>query len=171
MFTIGKIAKPQGIKGEVKVEIITSFPEHFFDLDELIIDTDGSLQAYSIESVRLSDKFAFIKFKDIHDRNTAETLRNKKLLIPENELMQLEQDEFYIHHLIGMDVYNEDSVLLGKIEDVVQNLSGDTYVMRNQNNVEILIPAVKDFIREINLDENRITIHVIDGLLDVNENS
>jgi 16S rRNA processing protein RimM len=171
MFTIGKIAKPQGIKGEVKVEIITSFPEHFLDLDELIIEMNDGLRTYSIESVRLSDRFAFIKFTDIHDRNAAETLRNKKLLIPEDELRELEQDEFYIHHLIGMDVYDENNSLLGKIEDVVQSVSGDTFVMKTPDNVEILVPAVKDFIRDVNLNENKITIHVIDGLLDVNENN
>ncbi len=169
MYSVGKIVKPQGIKGEVKAEIITSFPEHFFELDELFIDVNGKLQAYSVESVRISDRFVFIKFSDVHTRNDAERLRNKSLLIPENELLALGEDEFYIHNLIGMEAVDEDGLLLGQISDVVQNESGDIYILKNSDNNEILIPAVKDFIREINQDEKRIVIRVIDGLLDVNE--
>lgn len=169
MYTIGRIAKPQGIKGEVKAEIITSFPEHFLDLNELYIDINSKLQAYPIENVRLSGRFVYIKFSDIQTRNDAELLRNKELLIPDDELTPLDDNEFYIHNLVGMDVYDENGTLLGQISSVVQNKSGDIYVMKNPDNTEILIPAVKDFIHEINLDKKRIVIRVIDGLLDVNE--
>jgi 16S rRNA processing protein RimM len=171
MYSIGKIVKPQGIKGEVKAEIITSFPEHFLELDELSIDFNGKLEVRSIESVRISDKFAFIKFGGINDRNAAELLRNKMLLIPEEELVQLENDEFYIHHLVGMKVYDEEDTLLGTVTDVVQNISGDIFVMKSPDNIEVLIPAVKDFVREVSREKNRITIRVIEGLLDVNENN
>ncbi len=170
MYTVGKIVKPQGIKGEVKAEIITSFPEHFLDLNELFIDIGSQLQAYPVESARLSGRFVYIKFADVHTRNDAELLRNKNLLIPEDELTQLEEDEFYIHNLVGMDVFDEDGQPLGRISDVIQGqAAGDIYVMKTPDNAEILIPAVKDFILEIDQDKKRITIRVIDGLLDVNE--
>lgn len=166
MYIIGNIAKPQGIKGEVKVEIITSFPEHFLDLDELFIDFDGNLQTYSIESVRVSDRFVYIKFNDVNDRNDADLLRNKNLLIPVDELMPLEKDEIYVHDLIGMDVVDEDDTHLGKIIDVVSNDSSDIYVLKNMNDEEVLIPAVKDIVKDIDKSARKIVIHVIDGLLD-----
>jgi 16S rRNA processing protein RimM len=93
------------------------------------------------------------------------------LLIPEEELVQLENDEFYIHHLVGMKVYDEEDTLLGTVTDVVQNISGDIFVMKSPDNIEVLIPAVKDFVREVSREKNRITIRVIEGLLDVNENN
>ncbi len=166
MYTIGRIVKPQGIKGEVKIEIITSFPEHFLDFDELFIDINSKLQAYSIESVRLSDRFVYIKFDGVNDRDEAEFLRNKDLLIPVDKLMQLEKDEFYIHDLIGMNVFNEKGTLLGEIVDVVSHKSNDIYVMKNLKNEEILIPAVKDIIQDIDKSARKIVIHAIDGLLD-----
>jgi 16S rRNA processing protein RimM len=169
MYTVGKIVKPQGIKGEVKAEIITSFPDHFLDLGELYIDIDSKLQAYPVEAVRISGRFVYIKFSDIRTRNDADLLRNKELLIPDDELMPLDKDEFYIHSIVGMDVYSENGTHLGSISDVVQNVSGDIYVIKNPDDAEILVPAVKEFILEINQDERRMVIRVIDGLLDVNE--
>jgi len=166
MYIIGKIAKPQGIKGEVKVEIITSFPEHFLDLDELFIDFDGNLQTYSIESARVSNRFVYVKFNGVNDRNGADLLRNKNLLIPGDKLMPLEKDEIYVHDLIGMDVFNEDDTRLGKIIDVVSNESSDIYVLKNMNDKEFLIPAVKDIVKDIDKSARKIVIHVIEGLLD-----
>ena len=94
MFIIGKVLKPQGIQGEVKVEIITSFPEHFEHLSEIYIEQNKFVKL-DIENRRFSKGFVFIKFKEIKSRNDAETLREKYLYVPDEELYPLKDDEFY----------------------------------------------------------------------------
>jgi len=164
MYSVGRILKPQGIHGEVKVQIITSFPEHFYDLTTVFIKS-STYQAYSIEKVRLSDKFAFLKFRSIDSRNDAELLRNKELYIPEEELRKLESDEFYIHDLIGLDVYDQDDQRIGEIIDVQSFSEYDLYVLKDGQGREQLLPAVKNIIHSVDMKKKKMVIKLIDGLL------
>ncbi len=164
MFIIGKVLKPQGIKGEVKVEVITSFPEHFNDLAELYIEKEN-YEVLKIESRRVSKNFAFIKFLGFQSRDDAETLRNHYLYIPSENLYSLEEDEFYYHQLIGLKVYSEENVYIGKILEIEKYPVNDILVVKDSNNDEHLIPLVKDIIREIDVESQKVTIHLIEGLL------
>jgi 16S rRNA processing protein RimM len=165
MYIVGKILKPQGIKGEVKVEIITSFPEHFEKLTTVFIENE-TFQTYLIEHLRMSDRFVFIKFEGVDSRNDAGLLRNKYIYIPEDELTELNADEFYIHDLIGMKVYNENASLLGEISKVETFSSSDIYIVKDLKGNEYMIPAVKDIIKSIDLEKKQMIIRQIDGLLD-----
>ena len=164
MFIIGKVLKPQGIKGEVKAEVITSFPEHFNDLTGLYIKKE-EYEILEIESRRFSKNFVFLKFKEIQTRSDAETLRNAYLYIPEEELHTLEEDEFYTHQLIGLKVFSDENVYIGEILEVESYPVNDVLIVKGSNKEEHLIPVVKDIVREIDVESQKVTIHLIDGLL------
>ncbi len=164
MYLVGKVLKPQGIKGEVKVEVITSFPEHFELLSELFLDDKGKV-ALEIEKTRVSKNFVFIKFRNIQTRNEAETFRNKYLYIPESELLPLEDDEFYHHEIIGLSVFSEQGLYIGKIVDIEMYPENDMLAIKSDDKEIHLIPVVKELIKKIDIESQKVTIKVLDGLL------
>ena len=164
MFIVGRVLKPQGIKGEVKVEVITSFPEHFNNLNGLYIKKN-EYELLEVESRRFSKHFVLIKFKNIETRNDAESLRNEYLYIPEEELYSLGKDEFYNHQLIGLKVFSEEEDIIGEIVEVESYPENDVLIVKDSNKQEHLIPVVKDIIREIDVESQKVIIHVIEGLL------
>ena len=164
MFVIGKVVKPQGIKGEVKAQIITSFPEHFEQLAHIYIEQDDFVK-YDVEDSRLSNKFVFIKFKRVQSRDEAEKLRDKYLYIPDEELYPLQDDEFYHHQLKGLKVYDQDNSYLGVVKDIETYPLNDFLSVESENKQNYLIPIVKDFIKEIDIKSQKVTIHVVEGLL------
>jgi len=164
MFVIGKVVKPQGIKGEVKAEIITSFPEHFEQLAHIYIEQDDFVK-YDVEDSRLSDRFVFIKFKEVQSRDEAERLRDKYLYIPDEELFPLKDDEFYHHQLIGLKVFDQDNGYLGVVKDIETYPLNDFLSIESENKKNYLIPVVKDFIKEVDIKSQKVTVHVVEGLL------
>ena len=166
MFVVGKILKPHGVKGSVKVEIITSFPEHFLELKTVYIEQENQKQAYSIEDARLSDRFVFLKFSGINDYDQADALRNHYIYIAQKDLMPLNKDEYYIHDLIGLKVFDEQGVFIGTIRDVWTYSANDIYVLNTDDGQEKLIPAIKPVVKSVNLKERTMVIHVMEGMLD-----
>lgn len=166
MFIVGKILKPQGIHGEVKIEVITSFPEHFNDLKTLYIEIDQNWRECPVETVRRAGRHVFIKFVNIRTFEEAAVLRNKLLYIQKKDLSSLSADEYYIHDLIGLKVFDEQNVLRGEIVDVESYSANDVYVLRAPNGESLLVPAIKDVVREVNINEKTMRIHVPDGLFD-----
>ena len=164
MFVIGKVVKPQGIKGEIKAQILTSFPEHFEQLSYLYVE-QNEFEKFTIENTRLSGNFVFIKLEKIDSRNDAENLRNKYLYIPAEELYPLEDDEFYHHQLLGLKVYDQDNVYLGIVKNVESYPVNDILSVENEKKEIYLIPVVKDFIKAIDIKSQKVTIHVVEGLL------
>ena len=166
MYLIGYILKPQGLKGEVKVESVTPYLERFNRLDRVFLQLKEKKQTYSIENIRVSDRFVYLKFTEINSRDDAELLRTAEVLIEEKDLIQPAQDEYFIHDLIGCQVISENNDVIGVLSDVVQMSSNDVYVVKNGEGIEILIPATKEVVKRVNVGQKQIIIHVYEGLLD-----
>lgn len=166
MYLIGYILKPQGLKGEVKVESITPYLERFNRLDRVFLQLKEKKQAYSIENARVSDRFVYLKFAEINSRDDAELLRTAEVLIEEKDLIQPAQDEYFIHDLIGCQVISENNDVIGVLSDVVQMSSNDVYVVKNGEGIEILIPATKEIVKRVNVEQKQIIIHMLEGLLE-----
>ncbi len=166
MYLIGYILKPQGLKGELKVESVTPYLERFNRLDRVFLQLKEKKQTYSIENVRISDRFVYLKFTEINSRDDAELLRNAEVLIEENDLIQPAQDEYFIHDLIGCQVISENNDVIGVLSDVIQLSSNDVYVLKNGEGIEILIPATKEIVKRVNVGQKQIIIHVLEGLLE-----
>lgn len=164
MYVVGKVLKPQGIKGELKVEVITSFPEHFTKLKKLYI-IDKEPYSLRLESVKSRQGFVFVKFEKIDNIEQAEKLRGQYLYIPEEELYPLAKDEYYHHQLIGLKIFSEDGEYIGELKEIESYAANDVYIVEDESNGKLLIPAIKDIIKKIDLNARRITIHVMEGLL------
>ena len=165
MYVVGQVLKPQGIKGEIKVKSISSTPERFKKLKKIYIQKENLL-TFSIESVRISNKFVFLKLLGINNREDTEILRGCDILIDESDLIDLLPGDYFVHDLIGCRVVTEDGLKLGELIDVSQYSSNDVYVVKNEAGVEILLPATKEVIKQVNVDQKQIIVHLLEGLLD-----
>lgn len=166
MYLIGYILKPQGLKGEVKVEPVTSYLDRFNRLENVSLHIKNIKRTYTIENVRISDRFVFLKFSEIDSRNDAELLRNAEVYIGEKDLIKPAKDEYFVHDLIGCQVISENDEVLGTLNEVVQMRSNDVYVVENKEGGQILIPATKEIVKQINVDQKQIIIHLLEGLID-----
>ena len=166
MYLVGKVIKPRGLKGELKVRIITSFPGHFEKLDSLFVKQKDIWQAYSVIQAKLSNGFVYLKFKNINSVEQAEQLRNAELGIEQQQLEKLEQDEYYVHDLIGLKVFDEQGLLVGTLTEVETYPGNDVYVVQTEDGREYLIPGIKKVNKHVDMKNNSLTIHVMEGLLD-----
>jgi len=166
MYLIGVILKPHGIKGEVKIEPITPDPERFEALDEVYINNKHQTEVYLIEQVRFSGRFVYVKFEGIESRDAAEHIRDGEIFVDTEKLIKLKPNEFFIHDLIGCEVFDDSQRPIGKLIDIMQLSSNDIYVIKTEKGIEHLIPAIKDVIKNVDISNKRIIIHILDGMLD-----
>jgi len=165
MFLIGKIVKPQGIKGEVKIAIISSFPDRFLKLKTVYLEMPEP-KLFSIQTVRVKKMVAFIKFAEINSREDAELFRNKELFIPDSDLYELDADSFYLHQLVGLDVFVLDGPRIGVLKSVESYPANDVFFVEAPDGSEILLPAIKDVINKVDVAGGKIVINQMDGLLE-----
>ena len=160
LIKIGKIVSPHGIKGQIKVYNY-SRRDRFEDISEITIDKE----TFNIESITSVKNMAILKIQGIDDRNSAEALRGKDVFMDEKYLDELKEDEYLIRDLIGLDVFRDESSSIGKVIDVLQYGPSDTYEIKLNNGKMAYIPAVKEFIKDVDLEKG-ITIETIPGLID-----
>ena len=157
---LGKVTAPVGIKGEVRVYPYTDYPERFSEIDEL--ELDGKY--VKIENARYMKDMAVLKLSCCPDRNTAETLRGKELFLDRDRLWDVPGDTFFVQDLIGLKIYEEDGAFVGTLSDVSHGSAQDIYIVGKPDGRTFMLPAVKEFIRDIDLDSRRMTVHLIEGL-------
>ncbi len=164
-YRIGTITKPHGLKGYVKVHSETDFPERFLDDKTVIIEKDGVYATFDVQDARIHGGGGFVmKFKGIDTPEAAESYRNSTLVVDEEHLHPIDDDEYYIHDIIGCKVYTDNEDCIGTVTEIFSTGSNDIYVVANGEEKELLIPAIKDVIRTIDTKNKRIDITVIEGL-------
>ncbi len=162
---IGKFGAPHGVRGDIKVYPLTDFPDRFNDIKKAYVD-DAGLFAFlgnnegeiEIISTRYQNNFVVMKVKGINSREDAARLTNKLLKINRCDVAPLGEGEYYAFDIIGLSVYNQDDEVLGKITDILKTGSNDVYVTKTDDNREILIPALKKVVTEINVDGGYIKV-------------
>jgi len=166
-IAIGKIAKPVGIKGEVKVLPWTDFPERFAKLGRVFIRKKGKPES-ELEIVRAREHggAVLIQFAGIDTPEAADRLREAELLIPKQEAMPLPEGAYYTFDLIGMEVVTEDGERIGRLSDVWRMPAHDVYVVE-RGGKEILVPALQTVIRDVDIPHRRMTVALPDGLLEI----
>jgi 16S rRNA processing protein RimM len=163
---IGIITRFQGNKGEVRVKATTDIPERFLDLDTIYLKRGDDFKELEIEYIRFHKQFVIIKFFDINSINEAEELKNYQVLIDESEKYLLPEDNFYVSDLIDCEVYLESGKYLGKLKDVVDTSGTDIFLVTGQDK-EYMLPASRDMILEIDLENKKIIVDPIPGILDL----
>ncbi len=163
MISIGKITKPLGLKGEVVVLPLTSFPERFKGLKKVFVQE----KELEIEYIKEKDKFFVFKFKEINLREEAELkLKGKEIKIKEEERYNPPEDFFYVDELVGCTVNDIKMGIIGNVKKVILS-SQDLLVVETENNREVLIPFVKEFCIKVDIKNKLITTNIPEELLDL----
>ena len=163
-FEIGQIVNTSGLKGELKVKPFTDDMTKFKNFKTIYISIKKELKNFEIEKVRFSKNMVFLKLNGIDTIDDAENYRNFYLYIERNRNEILEKDSYYIVDIIGCRVLTEGNEKLGIIEDVFSTGSNDVYVVKNEDSKQILLPAIKDVIKKIDIQNKTIIVHLLEGL-------
>jgi 16S rRNA processing protein RimM len=171
LITIGKVTRPHGIKGEIKVEIITEDPDIFLELQEvMMVDERREEKNFiaGIKSVRFHQKAALLVLEEVGTMDDAEKLRGMILKVPLSFLPKPEVDEYYIFDLIGLVVKTTDGVLVGILKSVISGGGCDVFEIRHPETDKInLVPSRKEFVKSIDIKGKKMIIEPIEGLLDI----
>jgi len=160
-IAIGRIVKAVGLKGEVKVYNYSGSKERYENLGYIRI-CDAPCE---IEKIRYVKDTVILKLKGIESRDAAEAVKGEDIYIDGEELPELEEDEYYIRDLIGLDVVDDTGAPIGGLCDVIQNSAQDLYEVEMADGRKILIPAVEEFIINIDIENKLITVRLIEGLI------
>ena len=166
LLQVGAITQTHGIKGEVKVFPTTDDVRRFKRLKETILDTGKEKITLEIEGVKFFKQFVILKFKGIDDINAVEKYKGKNLYVTRANAVKLKKDEYFIADLVGLCVKDENHTLLGKLTNVIETGANDVYEVSMTDGREVLIPAIKECILEVDVEEGYVTVHLLDGLLD-----
>jgi 16S rRNA processing protein RimM len=162
---VGVITTTHGIHGEVKVFPTTDDPNRFKELKEVLLDTGKDLLPLEIEGCKFFKNTAILKFKGFNDINDIEKYRGKDLLVTRENAVKLEEGEYFIYDLIDSEVVTEDGTRLGILSEIMTTAANDVYVVKAADDKEILIPSIKECILDIDMENKKITVHLLKGLL------
>ncbi len=166
-FQIGVIASTHGLSGEVNVFPTTQDPSRFKKLKKVTLHTQrGEEILLDVVSARFFKKFVIVKFKQFDNINDVEKFRGCELTIDRKDAIKLSPGEYYCSDLIGLKILDEDGNELGTLTEILQTGANDVYEMERKDNGEkVYIPAIKDCVKEIDIEKGTIIIHIMDGLL------
>lgn len=163
---VGVIASTHGLKGEVKVFPTTDDPERFRDLKQVFLDTGNEYKSLNVAGVKFFKNQVILKFREFNDINEIEQYKGKDLLVTRDQAVPLKENENFITDLIDMEVYTDEDKRLGILTDVLQTGANDVYVVGTDEGKEVLLPAIPSCILEVNVEAARMTVHILEGLLE-----
>lgn len=161
---VGVISSTHGIRGEVKVFPTTDDPSRFKKLKKVLLDTGKEQLELEVQSVKFFKQFVIVKFKGIDNINDIEKYKGKGLFVPREDAVPLDEDEYYIADLIGMEVFTEDG-RFGVVKDVMETGANEVYIVESDENGEVLIPAIRQCVLDVNVEEKKMLVRLLDGLI------
>lgn len=167
LLQVGIISSTHGLKGEVKVFPTTDDAKRFKQLKQVILLKNSKEETLEVESVRFFKKLVILKFKGIDDINDILPYKGESLYVTRDQAVPCEEDEYFIVDLIDLTVIDEEEKELGSIKEVIQTGANDVYVVQLQNGGECLIPAIKECILKIDLEDRLMQVHLLEGLLEL----
>ncbi|MFV8765098.1 ribosome maturation factor RimM [Aerococcus urinaeequi] len=170
-YLVGKIVNTQALRGEVRVMATTDFPEERFKIGAILAIFNGNklVETVEVDGHRLHKNFNLLHFKGKDNINDVEKFKGFDLKVAgtEREADELDENEFYYDDIIGLEVYTTDETYLGKVREITSLPSNDVWAIQRPNKgKDILIPYIEDIVLEIDLDDNRVVIDPMDGLID-----
>lgn len=166
LLRVGVISSTHGIRGEVKVYPTTDEPARFKKLKTVILDTGREQLEVEIQGIKFVKNMVVLKFKGFDSIEAIEKYKGKDLLITRDKAVNLGPDENFIVDLIGLKVVTEDGEEFGTLADVMKTGANDVYQVKRKDGKEVLLPAIKECILDVDLDERVIRVHIMAGLLD-----
>jgi 16S rRNA processing protein RimM len=166
LLACGKLAGCFGIKGFLKLQSYAQSPERFKKLRQLYIGQSvEQTELYIVEEVRFTDRSILIKFAEVDNRTLAEKLVGKLVFVAKRNSVKLRKGSYFIHDIIGCTVWSSEGCQLGTIDDIYKMPAQDIWVIRNGEKLN-MIPAVKNFIQKVDMENRKVIVKIIDGLLD-----
>ena len=163
-FEIGQISNTHGLKGELKVRPYTETMKRFESLTSILVEINGNLKEYKIESVRYQKDVVLLKLQGVDIIEDAEKLKGLSIKIPREDGKKLEENEFFIADLIGLEVYQNE--FIGIVDDVFEAGGSDVYVVKRKGKKDLLLPAIGSVIKKIDIEGRRIDVEIPRGLDD-----
>jgi 16S rRNA processing protein RimM len=164
-IAVGKITSAHGIKGYFKAIAYSGVIERYLTLKIIYLELKNEIKGFVIEDALIKDSYVHIKIQGIDNREEVKNFINKELFVPEDEKLELPENTFFIHDLIGLKVFDTEDNYIGSIQDVWTMGGNDIYQIVMDNR-EILMPAISEFVKEISLKRNRVTVKLIEGMID-----
>lgn len=165
LLQVGVISSTHGVRGEVKVFPTTDDVKRFKKLKKVILDTGKEQLPLEIEGVKFFKQFVILKFRGIDNINDIEKYKGKRLLVDREHAVKLKKDEYFIADMIGMDVFTEDGELFGALKDVMETGANDVYIIEMLDGKEVLVPAIKQCILDVDIENRKMVIHLLEGLV------
>lgn len=165
LLQVGVISSTHGVRGEVKVFPTTDDVKRFKKLKNVILDTGREHMPLEVESVKFFKQFAILKFKGIDNINDIEKYKGKSLLVNRANAVKLQKDEYFIADMIGLEVFTEDGQVFGKLKDVLETGANDVYIIDSLNHGEVLVPAIKQCVLDVDIEQQKMVIHLMEGLV------
>lgn len=167
LLQVGIITSTHGVRGEVKVYPTTDDPRRFRRLKEIVLDTGKEKLNLEIEGVKFFKQFVILKFKGLDNINDIEKYRQKSLYVTRKNAVRLQKDEYFIADLIGLKVQDEDGKELGTVKDVIETGANDVYEVEMADGKSLLLPAIKQCVLNVDVENGTMQVHVLEGLLDL----
>ena len=167
LLQVGIITSTHGVRGEIKVYPTTDDPRRFRRLKEVVLDTGKEKMNLEIEGVKFFKQFVILKFKGLDNINDIEKYRQKSLYVTRKNAVRLQRDEYFIADLIGLKVQDEDGKELGTVKDVIETGANDVYEVEMADGKSLLLPAIKQCILNVAVENGTMQVHVLEGLLDL----
>lgn len=153
------------MRGEVKVFPTTDDAARFKQLKHVLLDTGREMKPLEIQGVKFFKQFVILKFKGINNINDIERYKRCPLLVERKDAVELKEDEYFIADMIGIQVETEDGEVFGTLKDVMETGANDVYVIDTEEHGEVLVPAIKECILDVDVENRKMTIHLMDGLI------
>lgn len=172
---VGIITSTHGVRGEVKVFPTTDDAKRFKQLKQVLLDTGKEMLPLQLENVKFFKNMVILKFEGIDNVDDVVKFRQKSLYVERKDAVRLQKDEYFIADLIDIEVFTEDGIRLGRLTNVITTGANDVYAVALEESSlfgaaagkEILIPAIRQCILDVNIKEKRMTVHLLEGLLDI----
>ena len=166
---VGIVTNTHGLHGEVKVFPTTDDAKRFLDLEEIVLNNGTQKKRLEIERVRFFKNMVILKFKGFDNIDDVQKFRQKELLVTRDQAVPLEENEYFIADLIGLSAVSDTGEDLGEVADVLQSAANDVYVIRKSGAEDLLVPAIRECVKQVDIQNGRITLHLLPGLREANQ--
>jgi 16S rRNA processing protein RimM len=166
LLQVGVITSTHGLKGEVKVFPMTDDVNRFRTLKKVIYEEKNKREEFELEGVKFFKKNVIVKFKGLDTINDVEKMKGLALYVDRQNAVPLKKDEYFIADLIDLQIYDEKNQEIGVLKDVIETGANDVYVIVMNDGKELLLPAIKQCVLKVDIEEKKMMIHILEGLLD-----
>jgi 16S rRNA processing protein RimM len=164
-LAIGQVVRAHGVRGEISVTVLTDFPERFATTDWVYLGDEAEAEPYRLEKYRWHKQHVLLSLAGVTTRTQAEQLRGQLVQIPIEEAIPLPEGSYYHYQLLGLQVATAAGEILGVVTEILETGANDVYVVQNRDQAEILLPAIPDVVKAIDLEKGQMIVELLDGLI------